>query len=104
MKKDVETLNTTDLARLIKFRDPSLKLKDIQKVLNLQSEVIAYGLDKEQRIKIGKLFIIEPTIRPSHKHYRGMGKGSKYVTVPKRLRFKFKALKQLKEIEDSHQY
>lgn len=104
MKKDIETLNINDIARLIKFRDPSLKIKDIEKVLELQNDVIAYGLDTEQRIKIGKLFIIEPTIRDSHKHYRGMGKGSKYVTVPKRLRFKFKVLKQLKEIENSHQY
>ena len=101
-----DTLTKKETASLIKFNHPEFKLKDIQAILEAESEIYAYGLQTGQRIKIGKLFFVEPIIRPSRKQYNGIASGHsnkiKYVQLPERLRFKFVPLKQLKDIEDNY--
>lgn len=104
--KTQDTLTKKETASLIKFNHPEFKLKDIQAILEAESEIYAYGLQTGQRIKIGKLFFVEPIIRPSRKHYNGIASEHsnkiKYVQLPERLRFKFVPLKQLKDIEDNY--
>lgn len=98
-KKD--TINRTQMASLIHYNHPDLKIKDITQVLKGQEEVIEYGLDTMQRIKFGKLFTIDPIIKPEQLHYDAVNK--KHITLPKRVRFTFKSLKRLKDLEKDHQ-
>jgi hypothetical protein len=101
-----DTLTKKEVASLIKFNHPEFKLKDIQAILEAEAEIFSYGLQTGQRIKVGKLFFIEPVIRKGQKHYNGIasekGTGKKYVQLPDRLRFKFVPLKQLKDIQDNY--
>lgn len=100
-KKD--TINLTTMASLIHYKNPKLKVKDIQAMLEAQMGIISLGLETGQRIKMGKLFIIEPYLKPAQRHYSGTRKqGPKFIMLPERLRFKFKPLKALKEIENEY--
>lgn len=99
-KLKTDTINRNKMASLIHYTHPEIKAMDAFQVLKAQEEVIAYGLDTMQKIKFGKLFVIDPTIKDSHRHYDAVN--DRYVELPKRLRFKFRPLKQLKEIEDSY--
>ena len=102
MKKD--TLTKKEVASLIKYHHPEYNLKDIRAILDAEAEVYEYGLDTGQRIKIGKLFFIEPVIRKGSRHYSGLARDGQpeYVELPERLRFKFRPLKRLKDIENSY--
>lgn len=100
MKQD--TLNLNAIASLIKYQHPDMKLKDINATLKATEEVLSYGLETGQKIKFGKLFIIEPVIRKGQRHFNGIAKNPGYVQLPNRLRFKFRTLKKLKKIEDDY--
>lgn len=100
-KKD--TINLKTMASLIHYQNPKLKVKDIQAMLEAEIGIISLGLETGQRIKMGKLFIIEPYIKPAQRHYSGTRKeGPKFIMLPERLRFRFKPLKALKKIESEY--
>lgn len=97
MTDKTNTINDTQMASLIHYHNPHLKIKDVRAILKAQEEIIEYGLDTEQRIKFGKLFIIEPVILPKRKHYDAINK--KEIELEERLRFHFRPLKKIKNLE-----
>lgn len=102
----MNTLTERKLASLIKFNHPEYKLKDIQAILRFQDEVYKQAFQTGQRIKIGQLLFIQPMIRPSSRHYDGISSkpnNPKFVTVPKRLRYKLVPLKKLRKIQNNYE-
>ena len=97
MTNKTNTINDTQMASLIHYHHPHLKIKDIRAILRAQEDIIEYGLDTEQRIKFGKLFIVEPVVLQKRKYYDAINQ--KEIELGKRLRFHFRPLKGIKNLE-----
>ncbi len=102
----MNTLTERKLASLIKFNHPEYKLKDIQAILRFRDEIYKQAFQTGQRIKIGQLLFIQPTIRKSTRHYDGISSqpdNPKFVRVPRRLRYKLVPLKKLRTIQNNYE-
>lgn len=97
MVEKVKSLNINKIASLIHKDYPELKVKDIKKTLDALQEMIEFGLDTGQEVKLGNTFKLCPQWLETRKQYDGISK--KHKTLPRRMRIKFKPLTRLHRVE-----
>lgn len=101
-----KSITKNGLASKVHVQAPQYKVQDIEGIFDVLENVIVEYLDAGYKVKVGKLFSLEPQIKPPHKHYNGAGKinGGKatYVVIPKHIHIKVNKLQKIKDIESKH--
>lgn len=101
-----KSITKKGLASKVHAQAPQYRVQDVEGMFEVLEDVITEYLDEGYKVKLGKLFTLEPQVKPPHKHYNGAGKinGGKatYVTLPKHIHIKVKKLQKIKDIESKH--
>lgn len=97
MKQKVVNLNK--LAQRMAMKS-SFDIQDMQRLFKQLINEVELALNNGEKIKFGKLFILNPQQTKAHSHYDPVN--DKYVDVDKHLAYKLVKLKKFKDIENKH--
>lgn len=97
MKQKVVNLNK--LAQRMAMKS-SFDIQDMQRLFKQLTNEVELALEKGEKVKFGKLFILNPQQTKAHSHYDPIN--DKYVNVDKHLTYKLIKLQRLKNIENKH--